>query len=114
MAIPFIWSKYHKACFLNNLLIFNHSTNVDNSVFIETVILFRLSSSIKTLVPFANNIGKILSDTLTISLTYNRNRSGPKIDPWGTPHKTVLAAETLSLKETNCINNYLSMYFQQP
>ena len=89
--------------FSDNVLIFNHSTNLRNSLFIETVILFRLSPSIKILVSSANNIGKILSNTLIVSLTYNRNRSGPKIDPRGTRHKPVLAAERLSLKETNCL-----------
>ena len=77
---------------------------------IKCFILFRFSPSIKTLISSANNIWKILSDILTISLTCDRNGGGPKIHPCRTPHKTVLAAETLSLKETPTIP-YLSSLF---
>ena len=61
--------KWVLPIFSDNLLIFNHSTNLHNSLFIVTLILFRMFPSIKILVSSADNNGKILSDTLTISLT---------------------------------------------
>ena len=44
----------------------------------------------KILVLSANIIGSNKRDAFGRSLTYTKNRSGPRIDPWGTPQVTYL------------------------
>ena len=46
----------------------------------------------KRLVSSVNITGSNKRDTFGRSLTYTRNRSGPKIDPWGTPQVTYLGS----------------------
>ena len=36
------------------------------------------------------------------SLNNNRNRSGPKMDPWGTPQVTVCASDSVPLYYNRC------------
>jgi len=95
----------------DNILIFNNGTNLQLTL---TLILFRLSPSIKTLVSSANSIRTILSDTLTISLTYNRNR----IEPCVTSRKIiVLAVENYHWNKRIVYGwsyNYLSIHLQHP
>ena len=49
----------------------------------------------KRLVSSANIIGSNKRDAFGRSLTYTRNRSGPRIDPWGTPQVTYLRSVLL-------------------
>ena len=41
---------------------------------------------LKRLVSSANIIGSSTEDVFLRSLTYNKNSSGPKMEPCGTPH----------------------------
>ena len=49
----------------------------------------------KRLVSSANIIGSYKWDAFGRSLTYTRNRSGLRIDPWGTPQVTYLRSVLL-------------------
>ena len=57
----------------------------------------------------------IILDTLQRSLIYNKKRSGPKIDPCGTPHRIILYVEQVLLYCTYAIdykNNFPSNLVQ--
>ena len=49
----------------------------------------------KRLVSSVNIIGSIERDAFDRSLTYTRNRSGPRRDPWGTSQVTYLGSVLL-------------------
>ena len=49
----------------------------------------------KSLVSSANRIGSNKLDAFCRSLSYTRNRSGPRKDPWGTPQVTYLGSVLL-------------------
>ena len=49
----------------------------------------------KRLVSSANIIGSNKRDAFGRLLTYTRNRSGPRTDPWGTPQVTYLRSVSL-------------------
>ena len=49
----------------------------------------------KRLVSSANVIGRNKRDAFGMSLTYTRNRSSPRIDPWETPQVTYLISVLL-------------------
>ena len=36
------------------------------------------------------------------SLICNRNKRGPRVEPWGTPHVTLAREESKPFNETNC------------
>ena len=79
--------------FKDNLLVANQITTLFNSHFIHFT-----NSSIflpfkNILVSSANRIGKRMSDTLQISLMYNKNKRGPRIEPCGTPQVTCLSSD---------------------
>lgn len=44
-----------------------------------------------------------LSDTATKLLAYNKNYTGPRIEPCGTPQTTVLWEDLLFCNDTNCL-----------
>ena len=50
----------------------------------------------------ANNYVNIFSDTVARSLMYNKKRSGPKMDPWGTPQDMRCLFDFTSLNSTYC------------
>ena len=54
------------------------------------------------LVSSANNIGNNKDDTFTMSFTYNKNNSGPAIDPCGTPHDIERCGEWQLFNTTYC------------
>jgi hypothetical protein len=54
------------------------------------------------LVSSANSINLKSIEVLRMSLIYSRNKIGPKMDPWGTPHVITLICECIPLKFTNC------------
>jgi hypothetical protein len=53
-----------------------------------------------TLVSSANIIVKILSDIEARSLIYNKNRKGPRMNPWGTPQFIIFGRDFTPLKCT--------------
>ena len=64
----------------------SQSTIFNNSPFMIVTNLFGSRPFKKTLVSSANNMGNNTSDTLAISLIYNKMSNGPRMEPWGTPH----------------------------
>ena len=57
-----------------------------NSVLVMEVMLFKSLPLMKILVSSANIIKVSSLVTVLRSLIYSKNRSGPKIEPCGTPH----------------------------
>ena len=55
-----------------------------------------------TVVPPAKRINFNKDDELTISFTYIRKRSGPKIEPCGTPYFMRCVREQTELIHVNC------------
>ena len=50
----------------------------------------------------ANNNANIFVETCARSFMYNKNRSGPNIEPWGTPHVIRCLLDCTSLNSTYC------------
>ena len=79
--------------FKDNLFVFNHF-----EIFASSWLIF-VSNASKSeplqnkFVSSANSIGAVYLQTSHRSLMYIRKRSGPKIDPWGTPQMMFLVAE---------------------
>ena len=60
----------------------------------------------KRLVSSANIIGPYKQDAFGRSLTYTRNRSGLRIDPWGTPQVTYLRSVLLFSRISMYLSNH--------
>ena len=85
-----------------SLLQSSQSTILSNSPFIILIRWLALRPLKKTLVSSANNMGYKIVDTLAISLIYNKNNNGPRIEPCGTPHVTVLFVDSIPRNTTHC------------
>ena len=86
--------------FKESLLIAIHSDNLHSSSFITSMRWSKLLPWTNTFVSSANKIVNKTEETLAISLTYKGNRSGPKIDPCGTPHDISMDSELWLENET--------------
>ena len=83
-------TKYHIIWFLtlsDNLFTLNHWVNLFNSLFYCTNQSNMIFIWIKILMSSAKIMKCNKSDTLNISLMYNINNEGPRIDPCGTPQR---------------------------
>ena len=88
--------------FKDILLTFSHKEIPSSSVLISDSIALGSLPRKKWLVLSANRIGKELLYTWYKSLLYTRNKSGPKIEPWGTPHLIVFLRDKTPSCVTNC------------
>ena len=52
---------------------------------------------------FANKKGIVYLHTLAKSFIYDKNNTGPKIEPWGTPHDIVLMFDETLTYDTYCL-----------
>ena len=84
-VVPIIM-KFVLLAFTDNLLVLNQFVTSFNSVFIKSTLLLIYLSEHKMVVSSAKSINWSIFDVFTISLMYSLNKSGPKIEPWGTPH----------------------------
>ena len=50
----------------------------------------------------AKSIKSRMCEDFVISVIYTKKRSGPNIDPWGTPHDMSVLDELFERKLTNC------------
>ena len=92
-----LWKNKYFAfsTFKDSLFAVNQSLMFTSSLF-TTVKRCLMSLRLKKrLVSSANIIGSNKRDAFGRSLTYTRNRSGPRIDPWGTPQVTYLGSVLL-------------------
>ena len=85
---------------LNHWLL-NHSDSLSNSLLIVFIINERSLWERNRLVSSANRIKLRILETLQISFIYNKKKSGPRIDPWGTPHLISLEDDWIPLYSTN-------------
>ena len=85
--------------FKDNLLAANQITTLFNSQFIHFTNSSVFLPFKNMLVSSANRIGNRMSDTLQISLTYNKNKRGPKIEPCGTPQVIAFHLELAELEQ---------------
>ena len=85
-----------------SLLESSQSTILSNSPFIILISWLALRPLKKTLVSSANNMGYTIFDIQAISLIYSKNNNGPRIEPCGTPHVTVLFVDSIPLNTTYC------------
>ena len=83
-----------------SLLQSNQSTILVSSMFIILISSSALFPDKNTLVSSANSIGNSTLDTEAMSLIYNKNGNGPKIEPCGTPHVIVFWDDLTSSYET--------------
>ena len=58
-------------------------------------------SATKIAEPSAYN-KRLLLTALDISLTYIKNKRGPSIDPWGTPHEIFACEDNVPDTSTSC------------
>ena len=104
-----------------SLLALNQLFKEMSSVFIRATRVFKFLPLNSTHVSSANRILKSNGETLHISLTDKIKRSGPRMDPWGTPH-LILSVSDFSpskyhqiiscfLLESNHIENQLILYY---
>ena len=88
--LPFsraLWKNVYLvlSLFKDNLFALNHLKTLFSSKFAIWKSYFMLLCEKKRSVSSANIMGSNILDTLHKSFTYIMKRSGPKIDPWGTP-----------------------------
>ena len=71
-----------------------------SSVYIRSITAFKFLplNSVTLYMSSANKIFKSNRDTLHISLTDKINRSGPRMDPWGTPHLILSVSDFFTIK----------------
>ena len=72
--------------FNDNLLHENQSLSLISSVLTISNKVFMLELEQKRFVSSANIIGSSMFEALGRSLTYIKNKSGPRIEPCGMPH----------------------------
>ena len=83
--------------FKDNLLQYNHFWIFDKSLLIVTHIDSASLPDINRLVSSADNTDQKAFDTTATSLTYNKNNSGPSIDPCGTPQVVYSLVDFMAL-----------------
>jgi len=105
--ITYIFStKYNKVCFFtlsDNLFALNQHESFFSSQLITSISVAMSSPLKSSVVSSAKMIKWIIWEQLTISLMYNRNSNGPRIEPWGTPQVTVFHDESTPLRLTYCM-----------
>ena len=67
-----------------------------NSAFIVFIISGILLPVRNTLVSFANRVENNTLETEAMSLIYNKNNRGPRIEPWGTAHVMYFALDSIT------------------
>ena len=72
--------------FRDSLFAFNHKEISLNSSFNVFIIISLSLPLTNELLSSANSLGNVFLQTLARSFMYMRNKSGPSIDPCGTPH----------------------------
>ena len=94
------------ACVLSrlseSLLALNHWINKGISLLSLLVRAWVLLPVIKRLESSANIIGENRVEIEPRSFIYRRNRIGPRMEPWGTPHLIILVEELTPLYVVNC------------
>ena len=88
--------------FKDNLLTFNHSLTLLNSVCIVMLRLFKQLLLQEIVVSSANSINDSNLLLFSMSFIYSGKRIGPRIDPCGTPFLKVISFDRTSLYLTIC------------
>ena len=90
-----------------SLLALNQFATLRSSLFIVLKIFSILESKIKNFVSSANIIGVSLFEILKRSFIYMRNKSGPRMEPCGTP-QVILRHMLFSYlpSDTNCCRSF--------
>ena len=76
-----------------SLLAANHSYTLLKSVSVVSIACLSVSALYVTVESSANCVRKNRSEICIMSLIYIKKRSGPRVDPWGTPMFTVFVSE---------------------
>ena len=79
----------------------NQLAILSNSLLVRLIKVSKLAWEATTVVSSANNINLKNEEHSHKSLMYNKNKSGPRIEPWGTPQLTLDKGEVDNLYEVN-------------
>ena len=100
--------KFVLVAFTDNLLALNQFVTSHNSLLTTSILLLIFLCEYKMVVSSANKMKSSTFDVYVISLTYNIKRSGPSIEPCGTPHEISPKSEVqLSYYTLHIVSYYL-------